>query len=243
MVISKKSKRIFKWVLLPVLIFLAYQFLWLFDPIIAPIYDIVSQQESVSTFPDNHFEQLPFEELPQKEKDKHNNCACGSFKYNQKKFIKISWFDRYKNIAKDRKIYKFITPDRLFGAVRIPHMDKTQYLLIEKSVINSFIVLLNTLEKKGYDTHAIQVTSGYRNPSYNKAVKGARCSQHQIGSAIDIYVGDINKDGETNINDRKIVYKILDTQIIKNKGGLGTYKSNDQVIHFDTRGNRARWLN
>ena len=39
---------------------------------------------------------------------------------------------------------------------------------------------------------------------------------------------------------------ILDKKIIKSKGGIGTYKNesgffNRQMIHFDSRGTKARW--
>ena len=41
-------------------------------------------------------------------------------------------------------------------------------------------------------------------------------------------------------------YNILDKKIIKRKGGIGTYKNeegffNRQMIHFDSRGTKARW--
>src|SRR5687768_11247832 len=65
-------------------------------------------------------------------------------------------------------------------------------------------------------------------------------SRHLSGDAIDIMVLDVNGDGEIDSKDVDIVYKILDNKIIKNKGGLGTYKSetgiwNRQMIHLDCR--------
>lgn len=74
----------------------------------------------------------------------------------------------------------------------------------------------------------------------------AKNSVHKKGQAIDIIILDINKDGISNYKDVDIVYKILDKKIIKNKGGLGSYKNesgffNKQMIHFDSRGKKARW--
>ncbi len=71
-------------------------------------------------------------------------------------------------------------------------------------------------------------------------------SQHLSGTAIDIIVLDVNKDGKRNAKDVNLVYNILDKKIIGNKGGLGTYKKgngffNEQMVHFDARGKLARW--
>jgi hypothetical protein len=59
-------------------------------------------------------------------------------------------------------------------------------------------------------------------------------------------VMDVNADGELDSKDVDITYLILDKKVIKNKGGLGTYKSetgfwNRQMIHLDCRPTRTRW--
>jgi uncharacterized protein YcbK (DUF882 family) len=61
-----------------------------------------------------------------------------------------------------------------------------------------------------------------------------------FGKAIDLKIGDINQDGSVNQEDKQIVYKILNTDIIANKGGLGFYP-NTQILHMDVRGEHARW--
>jgi uncharacterized protein YcbK (DUF882 family) len=53
-------------------------------------------------------------------------------------------------------------------------------------------------------------------------------------------VGDINRNGIANAADKKIILDILEQKIIGNTGGLGLYPKSD-VVHFDTRGYRARW--
>jgi len=55
-------------------------------------------------------------------------------------------------------------------------------------------------------------------------------------------IGDINQDGTVNQEDKQIVYKILNTDIIANKGGLGFYPTT-QIVHMDVRGINARWNN
>lgn len=74
----------------------------------------------------------------------------------------------------------------------------------------------------------------------------AKDSRHLVGDAIDFIVFDVNNDGISNNKDVEIVFDILDKEIIKNKGGIGTYKNehsfiNRQMIHIDCRGYRARW--
>jgi uncharacterized protein YcbK (DUF882 family) len=71
-------------------------------------------------------------------------------------------------------------------------------------------------------------------------------SRHLSGDAIDIMVLDVNHDKRINIQDVDIVYEILDSKIVLNKGGLGIYKSEDgfwnrQMIHLDCRENKTRW--
>jgi uncharacterized protein YcbK (DUF882 family) len=71
-------------------------------------------------------------------------------------------------------------------------------------------------------------------------------SKHLSGDAVDIMVMDVNFDGKIDSMDVDIVYAILDQRIVKNKGGLGTYKSevwiwNRQMVHLDCREKRTRW--
>ena len=71
-------------------------------------------------------------------------------------------------------------------------------------------------------------------------------SKHKLGQAIDIIVLDVNNDDKWDVQDVDIVYDILDKKIIRDKGGIGTYKNesgffNQQMVHFDCRGSKARW--
>lgn len=80
----------------------------------------------------------------------------------------------------------------------------------------------------------------------NKFGGAAKNSVHKKGQAIDIIILDVNGDGVSDHKDVDIVYNILDKKVIKNKGGLGSYKKesgflNRQMIHFDSRGKKARW--
>lgn len=79
----------------------------------------------------------------------------------------------------------------------------------------------------------IRITgSGYRTPSHNAKVKGAKNSQHLTCSA-----ADINADG---ITPKELAIHI-EHLILNHKmkqGGIGIYKG---FIHYDIRGKKARW--
>jgi uncharacterized protein YcbK (DUF882 family) len=94
------------------------------------------------------------------------------------------------------------------------------------------------------------VVSTARNKFYNQLLvtisHAAPNSRHIKGDAIDFIVLDINSDGQADARDVDLVYAILDKSIIRNKGGIGTYKNSNsffyrQMVHIDSRGYYARW--
>ena len=113
-----------------------------------------------------------------------------------------------------------------------------------------YLITLKQELKKDDLSPSIYVISGRRwkldNYLLNKLSGAASRSQHLVGNAIDIIVLDVNQDGTANKKDVDLVYNILNERIIKNKGGIGTYKNENeffsrQMIHFDCRGVSARW--
>ena len=109
--------------------------------------------------------------------------------------------------------------------------------------------LAKELKQKNYEPNYF-VISGRRwafdNYLLNKFGGAAKKSQHLQGNAIDIIVLDVNNDNEINGKDVDLIYTILNKKIIQDGGGIGTYKKqsgffNQQMVHFDCRGNRARW--
>ena len=94
---------------------------------------------------------------------------------------------------------------------------------------------------------AVDVHSGFRSPSHNRAVKrSARDSRHQYGDAADVTI-DANGDGRYTLADARLVAKAVETVETENPdlvGGMGLYTSrryNTPYVHIDARGKRARW--
>jgi uncharacterized protein YcbK (DUF882 family) len=73
----------------------------------------------------------------------------------------------------------------------------------------------------------LKINSGYRCPSYNARIGGAKNSQHMLGKA-----ADMRAPGASIKDLAKLVNRL------NPKGGVGKYRS---FVHADTRNGRARW--
>jgi len=78
----------------------------------------------------------------------------------------------------------------------------------------------------------IRVISGYRSPSYNRKIGGAKRSQHMVAKAADIKISGMHPD-EVRQN---ILSLIKDDKMAT--GGVGRYRT---FTHYDHRGRNARW--
>jgi len=78
----------------------------------------------------------------------------------------------------------------------------------------------------------IKITSGYRDPSFNKKIGGATQSRHITGQAADLKI-----EGYTPKQVAAIIEKLISAGKMK-QGGLGIYKT---WIHYDIRLTKARW--
>jgi uncharacterized protein YcbK (DUF882 family) len=78
----------------------------------------------------------------------------------------------------------------------------------------------------------IKITSGYRDPSFNKKIGGASQSRHITGEAADLKI-----EGYTPKQVAAIIEKLIAAGKMK-QGGIGTYST---WVHYDVRGTAARW--
>lgn len=100
-------------------------------------------------------------------------------------------------------------------------------------IVQSLTILATQLQALRIELgRSITITSGYRSPSHNLKVGGAKDSFHVRGMAADIQVSGMTP---------KQVYDAIEKLIKEGKmkeGGLGLYKS---WVHYDFRGKRIRW--
>jgi len=104
-----------------------------------------------------------------------------------------------------------------------------------KEVLSNLFELAVNLQVLRDELNApIKINSGYRSAAHNKKIGGVSNSQHVKGTAADIVVKGFTPDE---------VAKAIEQLIAKgkmNQGGLGIY---DSFVHYDIRGNKARWNN
>ncbi len=106
-----------------------------------------------------------------------------------------------------------------------PNGLRTQHESVQVACLNPKLVgMIKTLERR-FGKHAV-VTSGYRSPSHNIKVNGARRSLHMSCSAADIQIAGISK--------WELAKAI---RAIPGRGGVGTYCHTNSV-HLDTGAER-----
>jgi len=203
--------------------------------------EILSYNEIDSVL--NTFEKIPYEKFDDAylnfsgyKKDFYKENIKGKI------FYKIVGGDVLKNLVGKFRVNDFLPEDSSrIRNLRSIKSNYTQYLCIDKNLLHRLLDLILALEAKGYDKYAFRIKDGFRYPNFNNKTGGVRLSQHIYGKAIDLAIGDINKDGKFNeAADKKIVLLILENDIIKNSGGVGRYPGTN-AVHFDTRGYYARW--
>ncbi len=162
---------------------------------------------------------------------------------NKKRYRYVKREKKYFLIPKRMLNYKILRNNPFSTIVsKNLEVDGKFPLLIDKRVLYKYLEMCNSLEKRGYNPDNIQITAGHRNPAHNDSAGGAIRSQHLVGKALDFDVGDINMDGVANMQDKEIVYKVLNKKILKSKGGIGKYSWDPHGLHIDVRSGRpARW--
>jgi len=96
-------------------------------------------------------------------------------------------------------------------------------------LISSETVELLDKIREYYDA-PVHINSGYRTPTYNRSIGGAKHSQHMLGTAADFVVrGKTPQEVQQDLKAGKIFGEHM--------GGLGCYRS---FTHIDT-GPKRRW--
>jgi hypothetical protein len=159
--------------------------------------------------------------------------------YRPQSFYVVERKDLHRRIAGRNRLRQVVSRDMRYHST-VFHSGRKIYLGINPGILHRLIELQQALREKGYDPDAVRINSGHRTPSHNRIVGGAKGSRHQRGDALDLRIGDVDRNGRTDSRDKAIVLRILDGRIIGSRGGLGLYPGT-QTVHMDLRGYRARW--
>lgn len=147
-----------------------------------------------------------------------------------------------------RKIFKFFIAFLLIAAgLFFFYFNNTR--LVNAKTRTFYTELKESLKQKRFSANLLVISTKrvkWHNDIQVKFSGAAKESRHLVGDAIDFIVFDVNDDGKSDSKDVDIIFDILDKEIIRDKGGIGTYKNenefiNKQMIHIDCRGYRARW--
>lgn len=107
----------------------------------------------------------------------------------------------------------------------LPNDNTYRYLRVASDLVKALEEIRQRLGGRPLAIH-----SAYRPPDYNAMVGGAQHSTHMNGLAADISVAD---------TPTLRLYEIAD-QVIGDAGGVGYYPQ-QEFVHIDVRGSRARW--
>jgi hypothetical protein len=133
-----------------------------------------------------------------------------------------------------------------------------KYVVVkERLLLKLEAILQHVNDDLGIKTDTLHVMSAFRTPYYNKAIGDVLYSQHQWGSAADIFIDpheknrmeDLDGNRVVDIRDSKFLYdRIEDMLALKAlrrfQGGMGYYPAtaaHPPFVHVDVRGTKARW--
>ena len=102
--------------------------------------------------------------------------------------------------------------------------DGSDKILIDDELVKLLQKIRNHFGK------AITINSAYRTAAYNKKIGGVTGSQHTLGTAADITLGNIEPRAVAEYGEF----------LMPKSGGIGLYNG---FVHIDVRKSRARWQN
>lgn len=165
-------------------------------------------------------------------------------------FVEVTKKNVDTNVSPHFKLKQFLCKEDLSD--RYP-----KYVLIKERLLLKLEAILEEVNEWGFKVDTLHVMSAYRTPYYNKAIGDVLYSQHQWGSAADVYIDphnkarmeDLNGDRVVDIRDAKYMYDRIEDMLAlrefhRFEGGLGYYpatSAHPPFVHVDVRGAKARW--
>jgi hypothetical protein len=184
---------------------------------------------------------VPFESL-----DASYRAHAGIDAAWAQKLAKKTWYaplpsQQYLCVVGKFQLRDFMVHDALYaqGKVVLAAQDQ-RFLTIDRRVLHKLLDLLLWMQDNELNVNAVKINYGFRHPAMNLRAGGAKASRHQLGEAIDLLIGDVNRDALVDEADKKPLLAILENKIIAQGGGVGRYPGSI-VIHIDVRGYKARW--
>jgi hypothetical protein len=125
-----------------------------------------------------------------------------------------------------------------------------KYVVLREALIVKLEMLLRVVRRHGFDVNTLHLMSGYRTPSYNKAIGNVPYSMHLFGGAADVIADiDLNHDHLIDRQDAVALAGLVDelehdSDSDVARGGLGIYnatKAHGPFVHVDVRAASARW--
>jgi hypothetical protein len=133
-----------------------------------------------------------------------------------------------------------------------------KYVVLRPELLQKLEMVLAALNEQKPEVTRFTVMSGYRTPTYNRAIGNGQYSFHVWGGAADVFVDmsgdgqmdDMNGDGRIDREDAAWLANFVDNLERaghfgeKLVGGIGIYAPNaahGPFTHIDARGFRARW--
>lgn len=134
-----------------------------------------------------------------------------------------------------------------------------KYVVLDERLPGKLEALLDAIRAAGTPARTLTVMSGYRTPSYNRAIGNATSfSRHLWGAAADVFVDESPRDGRMDDLDGNGVVDVRDSERLFALadaldrdpgedwfvGGAGFYAAtrfHGPFVHVDVRTHAARW--
>ncbi|HEX3035942.1 MAG TPA: hypothetical protein VHT73_12600 [Thermodesulfobacteriota bacterium] len=192
------------------------------------------KRESLNGYKIGTYPIIPFRQLPN---------------YNPPKgFIEVTPENEEVYVAPHFKLKQFVCKQE---------HDYPKYVVLQERLLLMLELVLENMNKNGYDIEKFSILSGYRTPYYNHSIRNKKYSRHIYGDGADIFVDrdnddimdDLNSDGKLDYRDANILYDIIDSMYgepwyERFMGGLARYRErrgHGPFVHVDTRGFLSRW--
>ena len=161
-------------------------------------------------------------------------------------------------VLNESEAREFTKQTSLIKAGRFILKQGPKYVVIKERLLLKLEAILQYVnDDLGIKADTLHVMSAYRTPFYNKAIGDVLYSQHQWGSAADIFIDphdknrmeDLDGNHVVDIGDSKYLYDQIEGLLAQKEfqrfqGGMGYYpatSAHPPFVHVDVRGSKARW--